>query len=251
MAGKEKIYTIPVNDAFNQEDLCPVCVLEEERTADLLEYYLGPSLMEPDSRMETNEKGFCPEHLKALFNSQENRLGFGLMLHTHLLKFQPEFEEILTKAEPGKKNGFFDFSNDWKADIDKAVSALKTSQEKCALCESLNDTMYHYYDVIFYQYLKEAEFREKFKTIKPFCIKHLAKLLEMSKDFLKRDEAAEFINLLADIETTELENLSSEVEYFTKKFDYKNKEKPWKNSKTAIRRTIYFLASYQDLMGDN
>ena len=54
----EKIYMIPVNDAYNEEGGCPICRLRDKSEMNYLEYYLGPSLMEPDTRKITNKNGF-------------------------------------------------------------------------------------------------------------------------------------------------------------------------------------------------
>lgn len=56
---KETIYTIPVNEAFEKPCECPMCNLENRFENDRVNYYLGPSLMEPENRIETNETGFC------------------------------------------------------------------------------------------------------------------------------------------------------------------------------------------------
>jgi len=69
---KEKIYTIPVNDAYAAAGRCPLCTLEATMTGQLLEYYLGPALMEPDVRKATNDKGFCREHLRAPIKGQSH-----------------------------------------------------------------------------------------------------------------------------------------------------------------------------------
>ena len=51
---KETIYTIPVNDAYNSDLECPLCQLRKRCEDNEIEYYLGPSLMEPDTRKITN-----------------------------------------------------------------------------------------------------------------------------------------------------------------------------------------------------
>ena len=55
---KERIYTIPVSEAFREDCECPMCILEKRLEDDALKYTLGPSMMEPDSRIETNKKDF-------------------------------------------------------------------------------------------------------------------------------------------------------------------------------------------------
>jgi len=83
--SERKIYTIPVHDAYNQADACPLCTLEKTLTAELIAYYLGPALMEPDVRIVTNDRGFCREHWRGLYDSEANRLGLSLLLHTHVV----------------------------------------------------------------------------------------------------------------------------------------------------------------------
>lgn len=59
----ERIYMIPVNDAYQSECDCPLCELASKAETNELDYYLGPSLMEPDTRKITNKTGFCLDHL--------------------------------------------------------------------------------------------------------------------------------------------------------------------------------------------
>ncbi|MBQ4316768.1 MAG: hypothetical protein IJC20_00830 [Clostridia bacterium] len=81
---KEHIYTIPVTEAFSEnKDRCPFCALLEKLERDELDIILGASMMEPDVRSETNEKGFCKKNYEKMFD-MKNRLGLALMLESHL-----------------------------------------------------------------------------------------------------------------------------------------------------------------------
>lgn len=82
---KEKIYTIQVTEAFRKDCECCMCILEKQLEDESVDYILGASLMEPDHHMITNEKGFCSKHFEMLYNKQENRLGLGLVIDTHLV----------------------------------------------------------------------------------------------------------------------------------------------------------------------
>ena len=44
---KEKIYTIPVNEAYEIDCECPLCKLEEQLENEALDYALGAAMMEP------------------------------------------------------------------------------------------------------------------------------------------------------------------------------------------------------------
>ena len=80
---KEKIYTIPLNEAFDADTECPFCFLYEKLEQSRVEYTVGASMMEPDSRMVTNEKGFCNRHLRQMEKCQQ-ALSLALVLDTHL-----------------------------------------------------------------------------------------------------------------------------------------------------------------------
>ena len=65
---KEKIYTIPVNDAFDKDCECPLCAMYQELENNAVEYTMGPSYMEDDIRAETDKRGFCRKHLKTVWD---------------------------------------------------------------------------------------------------------------------------------------------------------------------------------------
>lgn len=249
MAKQEQIYTIPVNDAFNQEARCPLCELEAVQSEKLLDFYLGPSLMEADHRLMTNASGFCNEHLTAMYNSQKNRLGLGLMLHTHLLDLIPHTEEVLEKAVPSeRKQGIFSRGKgDWKGELNKAAEKIRRRVDSCVICDRLKQTMDRYIEVIFYQYVHDEDFARRLKTGQGFCLKHTADLLEASAKHLKQQQAAEFVSDLKNLELRQLESLCGDVEWFTLKFDYRNQNEPWKNSKDALPRAIRRLEGEAEL----
>ena len=78
---KEKLYTIPLNDAFKEDGECPFCNIERSLEEHTLDFVLGPgaSYMEDDVRAETDAQGFCRAHYKKLYD-YGNRLGTGLIL---------------------------------------------------------------------------------------------------------------------------------------------------------------------------
>ena len=48
---KEQLYTIPVNDAFNEPCECPLCKIYDNLEQESIDFMLGPSYMEDDIRM--------------------------------------------------------------------------------------------------------------------------------------------------------------------------------------------------------
>ena len=67
---KEKLYTIPLNDAVNANDECPFCFVEREVEQGLLDFCLGSgsSYMVSEIRDITDKEGFCRMHYKKMFD---------------------------------------------------------------------------------------------------------------------------------------------------------------------------------------
>jgi len=256
---KEQIYTIPVMDAFKEESECPLCILESNLENYYIDYVLGPSLMEPACRIETNEKGFCRRHFELLFNKQENRLGLGLIIDTHLFELNKTLKKMynkLSKIKPYKnkrelqittelqnsKKNIFGRSPSYKQSmynfVDELIKELTEIENQCMVCDRINYTMDRYIEVILHLWCKEEEFRNLFCAKNGFCLKHLRLLLEGTKKYLDSNNIYNFVEILLKMEVENMERIKNEVSWFTEKFDYRNVDAPWGNSKDSIQRSI-------------
>lgn len=256
---KEKIYTIPVTEAFGVDCECPMCVLEKRLEDESIDYMLGPSLMEPDGRMETNDKGFCRRHFQLLYNKQANRLGLGLIIDTHLCeqneKLRSTYEKKIGSVQDDSRGSLLKNlsgkllprSSNADESIDKLLSQLTELENKCAVCNRLDHTMDRYIDVILYLWFKEPDFRNTFNNTKGFCLKHLRQLIEGSKKYLGSADRAEFVRNLLDLQLKNMTRIQQEVNWFTRKFDYRNSDAPWSNSKDAIIRSIQKIVGFCEL----
>ena len=122
------------------------------RTCDsMLAEMISPSMMEPDSREMTNEKGFCKNHIKMLFD-RNNRLSLALMLETHI-------KELEKSMEIPKKAGMF--SKESPADIFSRNLYKKATS--CALCEKLDSQMSDAAENFAHLWASEADFRKMFE----------------------------------------------------------------------------------------
>ncbi len=256
---KERIYTIPVSEAFRQDCECPMCLLENNLENDALEYTLGPSMMEPDSRIETNKKGFCRRHFTKLYNMQKNRLALGLVIDTHLMEQNDVIKKLyeknktaiqkeassgtmeqMIKSVKRKKSATTDF-------IEAMINKLSEMEDSCTICEKIDRNMERFIDVILYLFFKEPDFADIFISKKGFCLHHLKKLLEGSLKYLHGSARSEFIMTLMSMEIIHLERIKEEVNWFTQKFDHKNKNAPWRNSQDAVPRSIEKICGACDL----
>lgn len=233
---KEKIYTIPVNDAFAAESSCPLCSLKQGLEDQLVEYYLGPSLMESDVRGTTNTMGFCGDHITKLYVSQKNRLGLGLMVHTHLQDVSDDLGKRVPESAKGKKRGLFNRGDE--SALSRMANHIRQRADSCVICERISSTMARYIEVIMWQYMNESDFKVRFDSSEGFCLTHLADLLDGADRHLKGSDQESFVNQLWDLERGKLEELTGDVEWFTLKFDYRNEDKPWGNSKDSLPRAI-------------
>lgn len=256
---KERIYTIPVSEAFKEDSECPMCILEKRIEDDAVKYTLGPSMMEPDRRIETNKKGFCNRHFTKLYNTQENRLPLGLIIDTHLMEQNEILRNMYDKALPGLKKaaesgalenlvkGIKKNKDQLAGFVQSMIDKLEELEKSCTICEKINFNMGKFTDVILYLFFKEPDFKERFVSKKGFCLPHLKMLLEGSLKYLNTKQRSEFVMTLMSMELIHLDRIKEEVNWFTKKFDYKNQDAPWKNSRDAIPRSIEKICGPSDL----
>lgn len=240
---KETIYTIPINEAYDENCECPLCFLYSRLEKEAVEYALGAAMMEPDYRIESNKKGFCNKHFSMLFSSP-NKLSLALVLDTHLEQFRSELAQITDNAENLKsaKGGFFRKNSsvsDFAAKLDTFSAAGANS---CIICDKINHTMSRYIDLIVEMWKSEPDFRKKFENSKGACLPHFAALVKMASSKLNASDAGEFIAFLAETENTEFKRIQDDIHKFTLKFDYRNKDMEWGTAKDAPIRTIEKLS---------
>lgn len=228
----ETIYTIPINEAFEQAVAtepcdCPFCLLNDMLERNELEIIMGASMMEPDIRIQTNKKGFCKHHLNKIYENG-NRLGLALVLESHLAEVEKKIFEGGT---------FFDGKGE------KEQNKLKTLDETCYICDRMNDSFTKMMDNMVYLWETDFDFREKFKNQKYFCLPHYRQLLEYGRNKLSKRDFAEYFKTAREIEKAYISELGGDVSWFCKKFDYRYDNEPWYNAKDAIPRAISFLTS--------
>ena len=217
---KEKLYTIPVNDAFREDCECPLCSIYHKLEQEALDYTLRPSTyMTDDRRAESDKVGLCAKHA-AMLNEMPDRLGLALILKTHMDKMMKEIED--RQGKPVKAASFFKK----KAEVSGLLDYVKELEQSCFVCDKIESTFGDYLGTIFHLYKKEADFRELFQSSKGFCTKHYGMLYEMAPEKLRGEQLDSFI--------TQLNDLS----WFIDKFDYRFRDEPWKNAKDALPRAL-------------
>ena len=232
---KEKIYTIPLNEAFQEGGECPFCTLEKKLETEQVSYSLGASMMEPDARMLSNEKGYCRRHFD-MMSRETKALSLGLVLDTHLNQLIAAIEK--EKEHHEAKGGLL------KKDISPLEAILEKNEQSCLICDKLHDTMEKFAQVLWYLYKRQPEFREKVLASSGFCLPHFRLLLACAHKELSGKELKEAKQEIIDLELSHLKRINEEVNWFTKKFDYRYQDEPWKNSKDAPARAMEKLAKF-------
>ncbi len=227
---KEELYTIPVNDIFDRECECPICEMKRVLDEDAVSFAMGSSYMQDDIRMITDEVGFCQHHIQLMYKV-ENRLGLALMLDTHMKRVIKDVEKL---AKKGAKSGGF-FSKKEESPLTAYTNKLSKS---CYLCDRIEHTYDRYVATMFYLYENDSKFVEKFRKCKGFCLEHYGMLRDMAPDKLSGNNKDAFIKALDEIFMENFKRVEEDVAWFIEKYDYRNHDKPWKNSKDAIIRAI-------------
>ena len=238
---KEKLYTIPLNDAVNANDECPFCYIERNVENDLLDYVLGSaaSYMEADTRELTDKFGFCREHIRKMYD-YGNTLGNAWILKTHYRKTIEEFTEQYKKYAPvkmtlkdklSKPEGFKNSMAKWTHDKDKS----------CYICNEFAKTYDRYLDTFFYLYKEDKAFKEKVDNGKGFCLHHFGDLCEYAELHMNEKDKPEFFERMFNLMKTNMERIYEDVSWLIEKFDYRNKDADWKNSKDAVARGMQKL----------
>lgn len=235
---KEHIDTIPVNEAYESTDECPFCRLERQVEQRAIRYTVGPgaSYMEPDVRGATDSQGFCRGHFKKIYD-YGNSLGNALIMQSYLIGLRKELDVQLDSLEVPAKRGLF--SKKSQDDL-PLLSWLQKKNSTCFLCSKINYNMNRYY-ATFFHLIKEAEFRGKVEASKGLCAHHFEKLLESSREYLPNDQREWFFQTMGELMRTHLSRIQEDLDWFVDKFDYRNADADWRNSKDAVSRTMQKL----------
>lgn len=237
---KEKLYTIPLNDAVNANDECPLCFCRKNIEDDQLDYVLGScaSYMESDMRDKTDEAGFCSKHFQDMFDFG-NTLGNGWILKTHYLKMISEMEKEFKDFKPGKIS--FKDKIQGRTNTNSIVNWVNAKKESCFICRESEKIFQCYIDTFFYLFKNDSEFKNKIKNGKGFCITHFGDLCNAADSKLNDSELNEFYEIMKPLMISNFKRMQEDVSWLVDKFNYQNKDADWKNSKDAVQRGMQKL----------
>ena len=224
-------FTIPVNEAFEASAAdascgCAFCALYRKLEEDELDLILGASMMEPDIRIQTNEKGFCRTHYDLMF-TRKNRLGMALTLESHLADLRKEIRDGGLGGGQGNK----------------PIKRIGELEQTCYVCERITRNFENMVDTAVYLWQTDEEFAPKLQAQPYFCLPHYRKFLAYGQRRLGKKHQQVFAAQCAKVVETYFDQLQEDVSWFCKKFDYRYNEEPWYNSKDSVERAFKFLRS--------
>lgn len=238
---KEKLYTIPVNEAFRSTLECPLCEMMKKLEQDAIDYTMGSSYMEDYIRLETDKIGFCSTHIPKLY-ATGNRLGLGLVLKTHMDKTIHDLESLAKSGAKLSSPKLFKKSNA-PSGVSTYINKLNST---CFVCNRIEGFFERYLATVFYMYDTDGDFRQMFKSSNGFCTTHYGMLYDNASKHLNNDTVNEFIQSINTLYLDNFKRVRDDLDWFIDKFDYRYVNEPWKNSKDALIRAILKINSVQE-----
>ena len=234
----DHIHTIPVLDALREPGGCAFCAMEKKLEQDVIQFVLGPSYMEDDVRMETNKVGFCKTHMSTMYKEQ-NRLGLALMLHTHMQRIAKDTGKIIEGRVPIPL-----FSKDPNAVLPRLRAHLSKTHSSCYVCTRVNTTFARYVDTFFYIWGHGGDDAKLIERQESYCMPHFITLFDAAEK-LGRGKREKFMDVILPTFRKCVSQLDEDLDWFVQKFDHRNANEPWKNSKDAVPRAMQFLGGAQ------
>lgn len=230
----EQIYAIPVNAALDASIAdpscgCAICTLYKQVEQDKLAFIMGPAMMEPSTREDTNREGFCQKHLHMML-TRKNRLSLALMVETHLSALQDDLLDPKVPSLRGRRG-------------DRASERIERLMHSCYVCHRIDDTVERMIGTLLFLWQGDPTVREKVAKQPHFCLPHYRMILLLAKAKLSRADYNELYTCLSQLEMAHLAELHGDVGWFCKKFDYRYTDEPWYNAKDSIERATAFLTA--------
>ena len=233
--------TIPVWEAMEWKGECPLCGLQRKTEQEEVERTLGASVMEPSVRIEVNHKGICKDHQRQLF-AQQNRLGHALLMDSHGKEQLAKLQKLQAKVEKATAGKAKLFSKN--TPLTEWISELEQLQANCIVCDTIDIHMARYRYTFLHLWKTNRDFQTVWAQCKGVCLPHATALLRSAQQHLKTDQQNAFAAQLLTKLASEVAQDGHDLDWFTRKFDYRNQDAPWGNSKTALERMVNRLRGW-------
>ncbi len=243
------IDTIPVWDAVKEGEGCPLCSLRRKVEENDVVRFLGGSVMEPDTRIQVNAKGFCQRH-QVLLYAQQNRLGHALMMHSHLEETRRQVSDLLKAGAAAVKKGRktslvqrLSAKRGVREEAQACAGKLRDLASGCILCDSIRDNMLRYTYTLLHLYSTDPSFRSAFRE-RGVCLPCAADLASMAAEEMKPEDLGDLFEDIAGCLDGAMEQEGRDLKNFTLQFDWHNAGKTLEGSTGSLERTVNTLRGY-------
>ncbi|MCF0238823.1 MAG: hypothetical protein HUK24_09495 [Sphaerochaetaceae bacterium] len=226
---KYQLETIPVWDGIQSGSECFICDLMEKALKDSLDFYLGSSVMNPETRVKVNEKGFCPHHTELLVNSGK--------AHSMAVMWESHFEE--TRKNLDKALKALENPRNIKKDIKTLDEVISKKEEGCLICDRMTMRLDRYCLTVPYLWNTDNLFKKAFEDSKGFCLPHMNRILQQSLKILDSKAQKEFAISMAGLQRRNLERVAHDLWYMTEHFKSENHDKPWNGCEDGQKRAVF------------
>jgi len=231
---KEQIYTIPINEALEQDGFCPFCYMKKKLEEDALSYTLGPAMMAPECRIFTNERGFCQRHMRDL-QAQRNALSLTLVLETHFDSIKAVMENVL---KPEKKSRLRKKEKGKNEIFAEQINRISSS---CAVCDRIEHTFSGYLNTFIFMLKKEKDFVDRVLSTEGFCMEHFARLTQVAAEKLSEADFEKYFIPIIKHQKERLEKQHEHIKKFAESFDYRNAGKKLEVPRDTLVKSGYLL----------
>ncbi len=213
---KESICTIPITEVFSEKSGCPICKIKDMLEKRAIQYTIGASKMQPDTRIKTNNLGFCENHFSKLIKCNE-RAALAVILESRLLMLSQFDKKELTQIS-------------------------QTNQLSCFVCDIIDNHMNILLRELLHLYETEEEFRKLFDEQESLCFNHFALLTEQGNKKYAKKHFNQLQKSAYNLTNSGLKTLHSDLKYFCSMYDYHNNQSnDWKGTKDIIEASFRFF----------
>lgn len=231
---KYELQTIPAWDAVKKNSECPLCLLMKQAEEDSVAYYLGSSVMNPETRVQVNKIGFCPVHFDMLAQAKKPQ-SLAVMLRSYLDTSLNELQKSFNQAQNSKQG------RQTNKAIDSINQSISLREQGCLICEKMQQRLLRYCYTFAVLYTTDVEFQKALDESKGFCLYHLKDLLDIAKQSLDSKSLNFFLKQMIALEERSLKKIGQDLEWMTQKYKSENADKPFNGCEDAHKRTTYKL----------
>lgn len=228
---KIELETIPVWDGIRSGSECFICDLMAESQRYAISFYLGSSVMNPETRVQVNEHGFCPKHFQMLVAANKPQ-GVSLITDTYLAMTRKKLEGTFNDLLQVKN------SRQAKKAIAQYGEMFEKREEGCLICTSMQERLQRYYYTTAYLWGEDDAFKKAFAQSKGFCLHHYQGLLETSAKTLSSSIHPAFVRALTQLQLINLDRIARDVYWMTQKYKSENMDKDWNGCEDAHKRGV-------------